>query len=260
MGAEIVKGMSHFAKHFENTNDHFVVIGGIATVFALEVAGLIGRGTKDVDLVVFANPSDEFSARLREYLDIALYQSIEREEDVIQRNYRFNKPINSDCPTQIEIFSVAPLDLVLREGQRIVPFSVAPGLKSLSAILMDDEYLALAKANIIKKSSIPLLNSCALIPLKIQAFLDLSLRKEKGEGIDKKEIQKHKKDIFRLAMTLEEMKYPLPLRIAQNVKQFLEHPQICQTSDKDLRSIVDDPINININKIIGIISEYYDLQ
>ena len=42
----------------------------------------------------------------------------------------------------------------------------------------------------------------ALIPLKARAWLDLTARRDRGEKIDSKDIDKHRTDVFRLAATL----------------------------------------------------------
>ena len=55
MSLDNVVGFEHFVKFFSEFRDHYVVIGGIATIFSLEAAGALGRPTKDIDLVVLAN-------------------------------------------------------------------------------------------------------------------------------------------------------------------------------------------------------------
>lgn len=44
-----------------------------------------------------------------------------------------------------------------------------------------------------------MLSPTCLIPFKMKAYLDLSMRKKNGEHVDSKNIKKHKNDVFRLA-------------------------------------------------------------
>ena len=74
MSLDEVVGFEHFAKFFSGFRDHYVVIGGIATIFSLESAGAPGRPTKDIDLVVLANPNKPFADKLREYVTLGSYQ------------------------------------------------------------------------------------------------------------------------------------------------------------------------------------------
>ena len=67
-------GYAHFAEFFSDYREHYVIIGGIATIFSLESAGLAGRPTKDIDPVVLANPNRPFADRLREYVLSGEYQ------------------------------------------------------------------------------------------------------------------------------------------------------------------------------------------
>jgi hypothetical protein len=62
----------------------------------------------------------------------------------------------------------------------------------------------------------------ALIPLKAAAWLDLTRRKEAGESVDSKNINKHKRDVFRLFTLLAaETRVPLAPRIQDDLRRFL---------------------------------------
>ena len=65
-------------------------------------------------------------------------------------------------------------------------------------------------------------NATALIPLKANAWLNLSKRKAGGENIDSKDIAKHRNDVFRLAGTLPGVSGPqLPKIIVDDLISFL---------------------------------------
>ena len=119
MTTENVRGLKHFTDYFSDYQEQFVIIGGVATNFFLQEADFDGRVTKDIDLVVLANPNKPFADRLREYVTQGRYQ-IESDSGGNSRNYRFRKPELAEYPPQIEIFSTLPIALELRKGQQIV--------------------------------------------------------------------------------------------------------------------------------------------
>lgn len=103
----------------------------------------------------------------------------------------------------IEIFARNELGLELEKNQHIIPIT-DPKADKLSVILLDDEYFDLIRNNIVTSSSgIPLINALANICLKARAHRELFERKQAGDDtVDEKDIQKHLKDIWRLAVTL----------------------------------------------------------
>lgn len=63
----------------------------------------------------------------------------------------------------------------------------------------------------------------ALICLKAKAFIDLKKRKENGEPIDGRNIEKHKNDVFRLAAMLSgESVTDLPDELYNDIVEFQE--------------------------------------
>jgi Nucleotidyl transferase AbiEii toxin, Type IV TA system len=258
MSLDNIAGFEHFAKFFSEFRDHYVVIGGIATIFSLEAAGALGRPTKDIDLVVLANPNKFFTDKLREYITNGGYQ-IESDAEQGSRNYRFRKPLSPDFPFQIEIFSTVPLNMELRDGQVIVPFSTSPGLKSLSAILMDTDYFNLMKTCITQDGGVPLLTINALIPLKARAFIDLSERRATGEKVDQKDIKKHRNDVLRLSTILGDSKRELPATVARDLVKFFDHPDIAGLTQDTFQTIVNDA-NRSMMSLQGQVLEYYRLK
>lgn len=237
MATDNVRGLKHFTDYFSDCQGQFVIIGGVATNFFLQEADFEGRVTKDIDLVVLANPNKPFADKLREYIMQGRYQ-IESDSSGNSRNYRFRKPELVEYPLQIEIFSPLPISLELRDGQQIVPFSTSAGLNSLSAILMDSYYFSLVKKTLVLRNGMPLLSVDGLILLKARAFLDLDARKQKGESIDQKEIKKHRNDVIRLTFTVGEEKFSLPDSIKNDLQTFLEHEQIKTLDLATLQSLV----------------------
>lgn len=67
---------------------------------------------------------------------------------------------------------------------------------------MDDGYYNFTIKHSYVEDGVHIANVESLICLKCKAFLEMSDRKAKGEQVDSKHIQKHKKDVFRLAAML----------------------------------------------------------
>jgi hypothetical protein len=195
------QGFDHFCNHLTGLEEHYVIIGGGAASILMDDEGLEFRATKDVDLVVLTR-SKELSQRIFLYVKDSGYNSKES-TDKIPRYYRFKNPIKTECPQQIEIFSRNELGLELETHQHIIPISDSTSEK-LSAILLDDEYFDLIRNNTTSsESGIPLISSLANICLKARAHRDLFDRKKAGDNfVDERDIHKHLKDIWRLAVTL----------------------------------------------------------
>ena len=60
------------------------------------------------------------------------------------------------------------------------------------------------------------------IPFKAKAWLDLKKRKENGESIDRKNVLKHKRDVFRLSQLITENdSVNLPAEIKKDMSEFI---------------------------------------
>jgi hypothetical protein len=194
-------GFDHFCGYLSGLEDQYVLIGGGAAAILMDEGGLDFRATKDVDLVVLTR-SDSLSQRLLAYVNEGGYKSIEATEKQ-PRYYRFQKPENKNCPSIIEIFARNELGLELKQDQYIIPIREAAAEK-LSAILLDDEYFDLIQNNVMRtESNIPVINVVANICLKARAYRELAERRDAGDrSAEDKAIQKHLKDIWRLAVNL----------------------------------------------------------
>lgn len=89
---------------------------------------------------------------------------------------------------------------------------------------MDDDYytFTLSRSQII--DNIHIASPEALIALKAKAYVEMLERREAGEMIDSRDIEKHKKDVFRLiAMLPEDLQISVPERIKRDVVSFCKH-------------------------------------
>lgn len=190
-------GFDHFCNYLSGLENLYVIIGGGAASILMEDEGLEFRATKDVDLVVLSR-SDELNARILSYVKDGGYTTKEATEGS-PRYYRFREPTKKDCPTLIEVFARNELNLELQDGQYIIPIH-DENVERLSAILLDDEYFEIIQNNLVtSQSGIPLINALANICLKARAHRELFDRKASG---DEKSVQKHLKDIWRIAAVL----------------------------------------------------------
>ena len=200
----MIKGLDHFTKHFADSTDDFVVVGGVAAHEIMDFEALPFRATKDIDLVIIARPATAFCQRLVAYLGSGKYE-IRQNKDGKPTYYRFMKPKETEYPAQIEIFSRRPEDLPLADNQHVVPIGDAPESAALSAILIEDDYFELVKSTIRKIKGLPVASTEAIIALKSRAFNDLTARRAGGDlTANADEIRKHRNDIFRLSKALSQ--------------------------------------------------------
>ena len=105
-------------------------------------------------------------------------------------------------PKEIELFSRKSHVLEYDDSDRLTPIHISDEISSLSAILLDDEYYDFLTGGLTKADGIQILNYTHIIPFKAKAWLDLKEKKNKGEHVDTKNINKHKNDVFRLSQLI----------------------------------------------------------
>ncbi|WP_417815185.1 hypothetical protein [Thalassospira alkalitolerans] len=198
---EMVLGLKRFAEHFKDYQDRFVVIGGTACKVILEENAIESRGTKDIDIVLCLDTSDQidaaFAKALLDFIEEGEYSSRTRNSGV-QEYYRFEKPQQPDYPFMLEFFSRKPGRFPLTDDQIKCRIVVEDDMMSLSAILLDDDYYVALIENKTNIRGLPLLNEELLIPFKARAHVDLSLKKSAGDAAKSSDIKKHRADIIRL--------------------------------------------------------------
>jgi len=230
----MVQGLDIFKQRFANHSDHYILIGGTACNLAMENGGFDFRATRDLDIVLIIEPLDAaFASDLWAFIKEAGYQHQIHSSDDVQF-YRFTHPKSKTYPMMLELFSREPDALDLPDDAILTPVPVEDPLSSLSAILLDPEAYAFLKGGKTTIDSLSTLQPGHIIPLKAQAHLDLSQRKQAGQRIDSKDIKKHKNDIFRLltALTGDE-RIPLPRLMATSMTDFLKTIQT-ENIDKNI--------------------------
>ncbi len=194
----MVRGIEVFGEHFRELAEQYVLIGGAACDLIMDDAGLGFRATKDLDIVLCIEVLDiTFAKAFWEFVHAGKYQ-IQEKETGEPRFYRFLKPEDKTYPYMLELFSRIPDFLDPPEGVHLTPIPFDEGVSSLSAILMDDVYYNFLCSGKRMLEGIPIVSAEYLIPLKAKAWLDLKERRKSGESVSRKDIKKHKNDVFRL--------------------------------------------------------------
>jgi hypothetical protein len=145
------------------------------------------------------------------------------------------KPKNKKYPFMLELFSRKPDTFVLPDDQRVTRIPTGEDSSSLSAILLDDDYYHLLRSGTREVSGMPVVRAEYLILLKAKAYLDLTLRKDKGEAVDDKVIRKHKNDVFRLFRIVEpELSVEVSATIRKDMRKFVNSMEREQVDLKEL--------------------------
>ena len=96
---------------------------------------------------------------------------------------------------------------------------------------MDDDYYGYAVSHVIELAGVQAINQDALIVLKIKAYLNNIARREAGQRVHSDDIDKHKRDVYRMAYLITpEDRFVAPLSIRNDIRKFLA-------------AIENDPIN-----------------
>ena len=183
------------------------------------------RATKDLDLVLVVEAlTPDFGLRLWDFIKAANYGHRSQGGNEFKHEYyRFTNPQDKTYPKQIELFARYTGILNLPPDAHIEPISVGEDLSSLSVILMDDNYYALTIEHSRNIDDIHVASPEALICLKAKAYTERLDRKAEGKLVDSRDIEKHKKDIFRLiAMLPQDSHFTLPEKMKNDMNDFYQ--------------------------------------
>ena len=143
----------------------------------------------------------------------------------------------------LELFPRAPDKLRLADDSHLTPIPTDEEIKSLSAILLDDDYYHFLHGGKKDLDGLSFAGPEHLIPLKVRAWLDLSRRKEKGEDIDSKAIKKYKNDVFRLYQILNpDFGGEIPDTIKEDLREF---NSLMRTEGIDFKSLGLGSMNLD---------------
>ena len=199
----MVVGLDKFREHFAEHADHYAVIGGTACSMIFEEVGVEFRQTNDIDMVLCIEVVDpSFAQSLKAFLNGGGYQARERSNGR-REYYRFHKPTDPAYPAMLELFARKTEALEMPEDAGLTVVEVSDETLSLSAILLDKDYYEALLESRRAINDVLVLDERLLIPFKARAFVDLSQRKNDGDGNAKgNDIKKHRNDVFRLLQLL----------------------------------------------------------
>lgn len=219
----MVRGLDLFRNYFKAHSDKYILIGGTACDIAMGRMGLDFRATKDLDIVLIIEAlTTEFVKLLWSFIDEGEYQHRQKSTGKTEF-YRFFVPGKKEFPYMLELFSRKPDAIKLSPKSHLTPIPFDEQASSLSAILMDDNYYEFIRNGKKISDDLPVIPEIYLIPLKAKAFLELMDRKNAGVAIDRKDIKKHKNDVFRLYQILTlELNIELPQLIENDMRLFLK--------------------------------------
>ena len=199
----MIPGIDKFEERFAGDAGAFVLIGGAARELIFAEAGLWDdTATKDLDIVLIAEALDAaFVSRFLGFVGDAGYSHVTKSGD--RQMFRFSNPADPAYPYQVELLSRKP-DYLQGVEAVVGKVPVDDSEYSLSAILLDDDHYGLLSSGIAvtRKYGMPTLKHEYLPVFKMRAFDDLSARKARGEDVRSGEINKHRRDIFRLVSML----------------------------------------------------------
>ena len=242
-------GLSHFQDYCKNFQEHYVVVGGFATIMLLDKELQDhGKATFDIDLVLLTTTSVEMSKKIKEYVQEGEY-TIQIGDKDQYRYYRFIEPKKENFAKEIELFASNENDLNLEDSQRIIPIDPEDGLYSLSAIMLDPEYFNMIKDNVEKDLRAPCTNTQATIMLKMSAFNDL-------KKASNKKWKKHRSDILKLSLLLTgEEKIKFVGRMKDDFDSFISHLEN-EVTQKAIKDIIK-PLSVKKEDVIEVLTKVF---
>ena len=250
-------GIDKIREYLGNFNVNYVIIGGTACNLNLEDADLQGRATKDIDMIVVCEAiSSEYVRQFWTFIKAGGYKVCQMNtKDGVKRSfYRFIEPTDVSFPAYIELFSRIPDGIQMPENVHTIHFDMEEEyLSSFSAILLDDNYYNYAIDHSREIEGIQVLDKEALIVLKTKAYLNNKKRKNEGLQVHQDDIDKHKKDIYRLSFLFSgEERYDVSDDIKTALKDFIAELHTDPISTKAIAKamgVVEVPMQEFVQKI-----------
>lgn len=218
-------GLEKFKEAFANFSDNYVIIGGTACELAMSGTVVKSRATHDIDMVVVVETmTREFGKRLWEFIIEGAYRPEQRkvsdEETPKYELYRFTGG-KVGYPEMIELLSRHPGILGIPQGVRIERLPIDSSISSLSAIIMDDDFYHFTITNSIITNKIRHASPIGLIALKAKAYLNLLADKASGLHVNTRNIKKHRSDVMKCILLVEEENVSAPASIIECIIEFV---------------------------------------
>lgn len=249
----MVQGLDKFKEYFGDYEGQYVFIGGTACDVLLDDIGASFRATKDLDMVLLIEALDEtFGIAFWKFIEGGGYQHKQKSTDKDQF-YRFSKPIRTDFPAMIELFSRKSERMKLHFDSLLTPIHISDNITSLSAILLNDAYYELLVQGKTVIDGVSVLSIEYILLFKMKAWMDLFERKKNGEYIDSKDVTKHKNDIFRLLIYISPS---VEVKINDEVQEdLIKFMDMILKEKVDLKNLGIS--NVSFNELINRIKNIY---
>lgn len=255
-------GIDKIKEYLGAFKSNYVIIGGTACNFNLENANLQGRATKDIDMIVVCEAlTAEYVESFWHFIKAGGYSLCEVKSDNNNKKcfYRFVEPKDKTFPYYIELFSRVPDSITLPEDAHIVHIPTDEYLSSFSAILMDNEYYNYAVAHAKEIEGIQVLDKESLIVLKAKAFLNNLQRKQSGQSVHQDDIDKHKKDIYRISYLLaENERFDVSENIRTDLRSFISSLKNYPINTKSLAGYMNLP-ELTTDSFIELLRKVFQL-
>ena len=220
-----MEGLEKFREAFEAYSENYVIIGGTACDIAMTGTAVRPRATHDIDMIVIVeNLTADFTEHFWKFIREGGYRPEKRKhaegETPKYELYRFinGKP---GYPEMIELLSRHPDILGEPKGLTIEPLPVDEDTSSLSAIIMDDDFYHFTIDHSKLTNGLRHADSAALIALKSRAYLNLLQDKANGKQINSKDIKKHRSDVLKNVVIMEDSQVTAPESIVSCIREFV---------------------------------------
>lgn len=191
---ELRNNLFSFRDAFKEYTDCYTIIGGTACFILMDDADLDFRATSDIDMIlILEDKREDFGSIFWNYILEGGYTCEQKKEEF--HYYRFVNP-KAGYPSQIELFSRRD---DFKIDQRIIPVYISEDVSSLSAIALDDDFYLFMMNGRRIVDNVCVLDAEYLIPFKMYAWLNNKDDRENNTRlVNTKDIDKHKKDVFKL--------------------------------------------------------------
>jgi predicted nucleotidyltransferase len=218
-------GLDKFREAFADYKDNYVIIGGTACDIVMSGTVVRPRATHDIDMIVVVeNMTPDFGRRFWDFIKEAGYKPERRKaEEVEPPKYELYRFVDGKegYPEMIELLSRHPEVLGEPKDLVIEPLPVSEDISSLSAIILDENYYYFTIAHSVLTDGIRHADPIALIALKTKAYLNLLEEKQKGGHVNTRNIKKHRSDVLKNAVLVEESPVKAPQAIVECVRDFV---------------------------------------
>jgi hypothetical protein len=218
----MVVGIDLFTEHFQSHTNQYILIGGAACDLHFEKVGLPFRATKDLDIILVVEAlTTQFVEHFWDFIKAGEYVIGQKGDK--KYFYRFEKPQAYGYPKMLELFCRKPDTITIPEGFHLTDIPTGEEASSLSAILLDDDYYNFTITNTLVSEGLHHANDVALIVLKAKAFMNNLARKNEGQSVQEEDIEKHWKDVIRLAVTIDpQKKIFVPAAIKEDLRSCIQ--------------------------------------